>query len=100
MNHIFLYIMWMTGCMRIAYLGNTCHQDSLTEEDKPEQTLSKVKLNIGWETLSPAIHVLVTLRRTICLRTGAHHVQGNVCYHKAKAGPEFSFSQIPEQRLK
>lgn len=47
MNHIFLYITRMTGSMRIAYLGNTCHQDSLTEEDKPEQTLWQVKLNIG-----------------------------------------------------
>ena len=29
MNHIFFYIAWKAGCVYAAYLGNTCHQDTL-----------------------------------------------------------------------
>ncbi|KAK3524329.1 hypothetical protein QTP70_028053 [Hemibagrus guttatus] len=32
MNHVFFYITWMAGCVRVSYLGNTWHQDALWEE--------------------------------------------------------------------
>ena len=37
MNHVFFYITRMAGCMCIAYLGNTWHQDALWEEGKPAE---------------------------------------------------------------
>jgi len=35
----FFNIMWMTGCLCVAYLGNTWHQDALWEEGKPAEAV-------------------------------------------------------------
>ncbi|KAK3524392.1 hypothetical protein QTP70_028003 [Hemibagrus guttatus] len=40
MNHISFYITWMAGCVCIAYLGNTWHQDALWEEGEPAEAVS------------------------------------------------------------
>ncbi len=39
MNHVFIYITWMAGCVCVAYLGNTWHQDALWEEGKPVEAV-------------------------------------------------------------
>ncbi len=34
MNHIFIYITWIAGCMFIVYQGKRWHQDALWEDIK------------------------------------------------------------------
>jgi len=39
MNHVFFYITRMAGCVCVASLGNTWHQDALWEEGKPAEAV-------------------------------------------------------------
>ncbi len=34
MSHVFVYIMWIAGCMCVVYLGKRWHYDPLQEESK------------------------------------------------------------------
>ena len=38
-KYVFFYITWMAGCMCVAYLGSTWHQDALWEEGKPVEAV-------------------------------------------------------------
>ena len=48
MNHVSFYITWMVGCVCVAYLENTWHQDALWEEGKPVEALC----TLSWQWYS------------------------------------------------
>jgi len=69
MNHVFFYIMWMAGCMYVAYLGKTWHH-ALREEGKPVEA---VQCFGQCSAEKHAIHVDVTLTDTTYLNIVADH---------------------------
>lgn len=77
MNCVFFYIVWMVGCVCVAYQGNTWHQDALREEGKPVEAVWWAMF--CWETLGHAIHMDTLTRITFLniVADYAHHVHGN-----------------------
>lgn len=72
LNHIFFYITWRAGCPFVAYLGNTCHQDTFIGKKASEGSVMFCEMFCR-EMLGPAILVDVTLTCTLYLSIAADH---------------------------
>lgn len=55
MNHVFFYVKWMAGCVRIAYLGKSGYQNALWEEANLPRQCGRFGI-LQLETSGPLMH--------------------------------------------
>lgn len=63
-NRVFLNIMQMAGCVRIAYFGNRCYRDALKKRQDIKGSAMMPWAMLFSEILGPGNHVGVTLTHT------------------------------------
>ena len=74
MNHVFFYITWNAGCVGVAYHGEQMATGCTTGRRQAGGGSVMIWAMLCWETLGAAIHVDVTLTRTIYLSIAADYV--------------------------